>query len=108
MLNETSHSIFQSHYVALKEMLTDPIKASQVLFSRRIIEEVTLDHMESVSDEMTLDDKKNTLLATIQEIVSNNYKKLKEFGEFLVSQRKELKDIGEKLLTEYGIYTFIV
>ena len=104
MLNEAANNIFQSHFAAMLEVLKNPIQLSQVMYSKRIISETTLDIMEGpISDEMTLDDKRRSLLATIEEDVSNDYRKLKEFGEFLTSSNK-LKEMGEKLLKEYGTF----
>ncbi|XP_019849161.1 PREDICTED: uncharacterized protein LOC109580450 [Amphimedon queenslandica] len=104
LLNEAANNIFQSHFAAMIELLKDPVRSSQVMYSKRIIGEATLDVMEEpVSDEMTLDDKKESLLATIEEDVSNNYRKLKEFGKFLTSSN-EFKEMGEKILREYAQY----
>ena len=104
MLNEAANNIFQSHFAAMLEVLKNPIQLSQVMYSKRIISETTLNIMEGpISDEMTLDDKRRSLLATIEEDVSNDYRKLKEFGKFLTSSN-EFKKMGEKLLKEYGTF----
>ena len=103
LLNEAANNIFQSHFAVMMELLKDPIRLSQVMYSKRIIGEATLDIMEGpVSEEMTLDDKRRYLLATIEEDVSNNYRKLKEFGKFLTVSSNEFKEMGKKLLREYG------
>ena len=75
------------------------VKASQVLYSERCINETTLDKMETLED--TLDEKTTTLLSAIQTAVSSDHKKLNVCTAVL-SMFEETKLLSERLTSEYG------
>ena len=83
----------------LKEVLVSPVKVSQMLYSKRCIEEAILDKIEV--ENRPSDDKKTCLLTAIQETVRNDYKKLKDIATVL-SEIDETRDIAYQLIYEYG------
>ena len=84
---------------ALSQCLINPVKVSQLLFSKRCISEATLDKMETL--EGVLDEKKTTLLSAIHTAVSSDDKKLKLLASVL-SKFKETTLLSEKIMSEYG------
>lgn len=75
------------------------MQVCQHLYSKRCINEATLDVIESVDG--SLDNKKNTLLTALQDAVSTNYKILPNIA-IVLSNMEETKDIGHQLRLEYG------
>ena len=85
----------------LSQALLSPVQVSELLYSKRCVNETTLDEMERVDPSMSLDDKRNILLTDIQKTVSSDYRKLKDIATVL-SDVEEAKDIAYTIMTEYG------
>ena len=94
-------SILQRNIQSLNEALVSPVQVSQLLYCKRCISEATLDEMERIDQSRSLDDKKTTLLTGMQEIVSSDYRKLKDIATVL-SDVKETRDIANEMMTKYG------
>uniref|UniRef100_A0A1X7UH41 Death domain-containing protein n=1 Tax=Amphimedon queenslandica TaxID=400682 RepID=A0A1X7UH41_AMPQE len=92
--------ILQKNIQSLNEALVSPVQVSQLLYCKRCISEATLDEMERIDQRRSLDDKKTTLLTVMQEIVSSDYRKLKDIATVL-SDVEETRDIANKIMTEY-------
>ena len=97
-LNTEATSIFQSHTDTLSQCLIDPVKVSQLLFSKRCIDEPTLDKMETLEDSL---DKTTTLFSVMLTAISSDQKKLKVLATVL-SMFEETKMLSEKMISEYG------
>ena len=89
----------QSIIGEISQCLINPVKVSQLLFSKRCISEETLDKMESLKG--TQDEKKTTLLSAIHTAISSDHKKLKMLATVL-SNFKEMKTLSERIISEYG------
>ena len=94
-------SILQGNIQSLNEALVSPVQVSQLLYCKRCISEATLDEMERIDQSRSLDDKKTTLLTAIKEIVSSDYKKLKDIATVL-SDVEETRDIANEMMTKYS------
>ena len=81
----------------LSQSMINPVKVSQLLFSERCINEVTLDKMETM--EGILDEKKTILLSAIHTAISSDHKKLKVLATVL-SKFEETKVLSEKIISE--------
>ena len=79
--------------------MVNPVKVSQLLFSKRCINEATLDEMET--SEVSQDVKKTTLLSAIRTAVSSDYKKLKVLAEVL-SKFEKTSILSKQIFSEYG------
>ena len=89
----------QSFIKNISQSHIDPVKVSQLLFSKRCISEETLDKIETLKD--TLDEKKTTLLSAILTAISSDHKKLNVVATVL-SEFEKTKNLSEKIITEYG------
>ena len=89
----------QAYIDELSKFLTVPVKVSQLLYSERCINEITLDEMETL--EGRLDEKMTTLLSAIHIEVSSDHKKLKALATVL-SKFEETKDLSKRIINEYG------
>lgn len=69
-----------------------------MLYSKRCINEATLDKIET--DHISSDDKK-PLLTAMQEAVHNDYGKLKDIANVLTNFN-ETREIADQLKTKYG------
>ena len=85
----------------LSQVLLSPVQVSELLYSKRCVNETALDEMERMDPSMSLDDKRNILLTDIQKTVSSDYRKLKDIATVL-SDVEEAKDIAYTIMTEYG------
>ena len=85
----------------LSQALLSPVQVSELLYSKRCVNETALDEMERMDPSMSLDDKRNILLTDIQKTVSSDYRKLKDIATVL-SDVEEAKDIAYTIMTEYG------
>lgn len=83
----------------LNDVLISPVKVSQMLYSKRCIEEAILDEIEIGN--RSFDDKKTYLLTAIQEAVQNDYRKLKDIAK-VMSEIDETQEIAHQLIQEYG------
>ena len=99
-LNTEATSIFQCHANTLSQSLINPVKVSQLLFSKRCINEAALDKIETL--EGSLDEKKTSLLSAIHTSVSLDHKRLKVLATVL-SNFEETKMLAERIICEYGI-----
>ncbi|XP_019860370.1 PREDICTED: uncharacterized protein LOC109588674 [Amphimedon queenslandica] len=93
-------SILQRNIQSLNKALVFPVQVSQMLYCKRCISEVTLDEMERMDQRRSLDDKKTTLLTAMKEIVSSDYRKLKDIA-IVLSDFEELRDIANEMMTKY-------
>ena len=96
-------SILQTSIDTLSQCLINPVKVSQLLFSKRCISEETLDEMETL--EKSLDEKKTTLLSAIHTAISSDHKKLIVLARVL-SKFEETKILSESIISEYGERSF--
>lgn len=78
------------------------VQLSQKLYTKRCISQHTLDVMESV--DVSLGDKKTTLLAELQKAVSSDYKKLQNIATVL-SNYEETRDVANQINKEYSMST---
>lgn len=85
----------------LSQALLSPVQVSELLYSKRCVNETALDEMERMDPSMSLDDKRNILLTDIQKTVSSDYRKLKDIATVL-SDVEEAKSIAYTMMTEYG------
>ena len=99
-------SMLQKHLHSLP-LIETHLEIAQLLYSKRCINEATLDEMERIDQSRSLDDKKTTLLTAIQKTVSNDYRKLKDIATAL-SVIKETKELADKILTNYGKALIVV
>ena len=83
----------------MSQCLINPVKASQLLFSEKCINEETLDKIETL--EGLVDEKKTTLLSAIHMAISSDHKKLKVLATVL-SKFEETKQLSERIISEYG------
>ena len=84
------------YHQALSEAL---VKASQLLYSQKCIEEDTLDEMETLNGETK--DKKTILLAAIHKSLVSNCEKLGVITS-VMTKFKETKFLAENLTAQYG------
>ena len=89
----------QRYISSLSQSMVNPVKVSQLLFSERCISEATLNQMET--SEISQDVKKTTLLSSIREAVSSDYKKLKVLAEVL-SKFEKTSILSKQILSEYS------
>ena len=75
------------------------VKASQLLYSEKCIEEEALDEMETLDGETK--DKKTTLLTAIHKSLSSNCEKLGVIVS-IMSKFEETKFLAENLTAQYG------
>ena len=94
-----SDVVIQAYINELSKCPINPIKVSQLLFSDRCINETTFDKIETLED--TLDEKKTTLLSTIQTAISSDHRKIYALTTVL-SKFEETKHLSERLNSEYG------
>ena len=78
--------------------MINPVKMSQLLFSKRCINEVTLDKIETL--EGTLNEKKTFLLSAMHKELSSEHKKLKLLATVL-SKFEETRHLADKINNEY-------
>ena len=99
-LGTKSRHLFQKYIKELDHILISPIyiKVSLMLYSKRCINEATLDKIET--DHRSPDDKK-PLLTAMQEAVHNDYGKLKDIANVL-AKFNETRKIADQLKTKYG------
>ena len=92
--------LFQKYIKELDHILIAPIyiKVSLMLYSKRCINEATLDKIET--DHRSSDDKKPLLIA-MQEAVHNDYGKLKGIANILANF-DETREIANQMKTKYG------
>ena len=91
--------VLKSYLMILSECLINPVKVSQLLFSKKCISEATLDEMEKL--EVSLDEKKTTLLSAIHTAISSDHKKLKMVATVL-SKFEDTQGLSERIINEYG------
>ena len=91
--------VLQSYLMELSQCLINPVKVSQLLYSERCINEETLDTMETL--EVSLDEKKTTLLSAIHTVIFSDHKKLKVLATVL-SKFEETQGLSERIISEYG------
>ena len=101
MLYVGSVSILQTH---IHSLVVSPVQVSQLLYDKRCISEATLDEMEKIDQNRSLDNKKTTLLTAIQKTVSRDYRKLKDIA-MVLSDVEETRDVANRIMTEYGKIT---
>ena len=99
MCRNEAIGILKTNYDELSQALISPVLVSQLLYSRRYINEETLDKIEAL--EGSLYGKKKFLLSAIEEAVSLDYKNLEKLARIL-SEFEETRLIGIKILDEYG------
>ena len=92
--------LFQKYIKELDHILIAPIyiKVSLMLYSKRCINEATLDKIET--DHISSDGKK-LLLTAMQEAVHNGYGKLKDIANVLANF-DDTQEIADQLKTKYG------
>ena len=81
------------------QVLIYPAQMSQLLYSERCINEVTLDEVETL--EGMVDNKRKTLLSAVRNTVSSDLKNIKVLAKVL-SEFEETRELADKLLNEYG------
>ena len=90
----------QKYVTEMLQCLINPVKVSQLLFSKGYISEITLDEMETL--EGTLDEKKTTLLSDINTTISSSdHENLKELAT-LLSMWDKTNDLPERVISKYG------
>ena len=93
----------QSFIEEISRSQINPVKVSQLLFSKRCINEETLDKMESLQG--SPDGKKTTLLSAmlsaVHTVISSDHKKLKVLATVL-SKFEETKMLSKRIISEYG------
>lgn len=100
--NTEAASILLKHIHSLKEALVSPVQASQLLYGKKCVSETTLDEMERIEQNRSLDDKKTILFNAVTVTVSNDYTKLKDIATVL-SNVEGTRDTAYEILTEYGM-----
>ena len=98
-IDHEANAILQRRVDTLLPFLINPVKISQLLFSEKCICETTLDDMETL--DISLDEKKTTLMSAIQTAVSSNHKMFKVLATTL-SKFEETKHLSDNLIREYG------
>ena len=98
MCRNEAIDIFEINYDELSQALISPVLVSQLLYSRRYINEETLDKIEALEG---LLDVKNVLLTAIHKAVSSDYNNLEKLARILC-EFKETTLIGSKILNDYG------
>ena len=91
--------MIQTYIDELSKCTINPVKMSQLLFSKRCINETTLNKTETLED--TLDKKKTILLSAIQTAISSDQKKVYALATVL-SKFEETKLLSERIISEYG------
>ena len=87
----------QKYVTDMLQCLINPVKVSQLLFSKGYISEITLDKMETL--EGTLDEKKTTLLSDLNTAISSSDREnLKELATLL----SMWDDLPERIISKYG------
>lgn len=89
----------QRYLNTLSQAPFSPIEVSQLLYSENCINERLLDEMEML--EVSMENKKTTLLNTIGTLVSLDYKKLKTVASVL-SKIEDTKTVADTILSEFG------
>ena len=89
----------QRYLNALSQAPFSPIEVSQLLYSENCINERVLDEMETL--EVSIENKKTTLLNTIGTLVSLDHKKLRTIASVL-SKIEETKTVTDTILGEFG------
>lgn len=89
----------QRYLHSLSQTPFSPIDVSQLLYSENCINERILDEMEML--EVSVENKKTTLLNTIGTLVSRDYKNLKAIASVL-SKIEETKAVADTMLSECG------
>ena len=85
------------------QVLIYPVQMSQLLYSERCISEVILDEVETV--EVSVDNKRITLLSAVRIAVSSDHKNIKVLAKVL-SKFEETKELADKLLNHYSKYYY--
>ena len=93
-LGTKARCLFQKYIKELDHILISPIciKVSLMLYSKRCINEATLDKIET---------EKLPLLTAMQEAVHNDYGKLKDIANVLANF-DDTREIANQLKTKYG------
>ena len=89
----------QSFIREMSQCQIDPVKVSQLLFSKRCINEETLDKMESLQS--SPDEKKTALLSAVHAAIMSDHNKLKALATVL-SKFDKTKLLSERIINEYG------
>ena len=85
------------------QVLIYPVQMSQMLYSERCISEVILDEVET--PEVSVDNKRTTLLSAVRTAVSSDHKNMKVLAKVL-SKFEETRELADKLLNQYCKYYY--
>ena len=85
------------------QVLIYPVQMSQLLYSERCISEVILDETEKL--EVSVDNKRTTLLSAVRIAVSSDHKNIKVLANVL-SKFQETRELADKLLNQYSKYYY--
>ena len=85
------------------QVLIYPVQMSQLLYSERCISEVILDEVETL--EVSVDNKRTTLLSAIRTAVSSDHKNINVLAKVL-SKFEETRELADKLLKQYCKYYY--
>ena len=88
---------------SVAQVLIYPVQMSQLLYSERCISEAILDEMETL--EVSVDNKRTTLLSAIRTAVSSDHKNIKVLAKVL-SKFEDTKELADKLLNQYSKYYY--
>ena len=86
------------------QVLIYPAQMSQLLYSERCINEVTLDEVETLQG--VVDNKRTTLLSAVRAAVSSDHKNIKVLAKVL-SEFEETRELADKLLNEYSKFSVV-
>ena len=85
------------------QVLIYPVQMSQLLYSEKCISEVILDEVENL--EVSVDNKRTTLLSAMRTAVSSEYKNIKMLAKVLF-KFEETRELADKLLKQYCKYYY--
>ena len=96
------HLLVEGQIQSAGQVLIYPAQMSQLLYSERCINEVTLDEVETL--EGMVDNKRKTLLSAVRNAVSSDHKNIKVLAK-VFSEFEETRELANKLLNEYGKFS---